>query len=62
MKCNVGKIDKSIRIVLGLVLIAYSILSGSWIGFLGLILLLTAVAGWCPIYIPFKINTSGKKR
>jgi hypothetical protein len=61
MKCNVGKTDKTIRIIVGILLIAYGIAYNSWIGIIGLIPVLTALAGWCPVYIPFNINTSSKK-
>ncbi len=56
MPPNVGTIDRTIRIVLGVVLIAFAlgwILPGTgfnWIGWLGLVLIATAIASRCPAY------------
>ena len=58
MKANVGNIDRVIRIVLGLVLIAAMLLGaiGAW-GWLGLILIATGVFRFCPAYLPFGWST-----
>jgi hypothetical protein len=66
MKKNMGLIDKVIRILIAVVVIALyftNVISGV----LGIILLifagvfiLTSVLGICPLYIPFGLNT-GKK-
>jgi hypothetical protein len=65
MQCNIGKTDKNIRLVVGLVIIVVGIVVGSWWGLIGLIPVVTALVGFCPLYVPFKINTnkaaSGKK-
>jgi vacuolar-type H+-ATPase subunit I/STV1 len=58
MKCNVGKTDKSIRTIAGVAIIIAGIVYGSWFGAIGVVLLGTALIGWCPAYIPFKIDTS----
>ncbi|WP_419769012.1 MAG: DUF2892 domain-containing protein [Candidatus Marinarcus sp.] len=58
MQKNVGKIDKIIRIVIGVAIIAYGLIAQSWLGVIGLIPLGTALIGWCPLYCPLKINTS----
>ena len=60
MKCNVGKIDKSVRIIVGIGIIAIGIYFQSWWGAIGLIPIFTAAIGWCPAYIPFGISTSKK--
>ena len=60
MKQNVGKVDRWIRIVLGVVLLSLIVfLSGGirWIGLIGLIPLLTGIFNFCPIYALLKINT-----
>lgn len=57
MKKNVGSIDRVIRIVLGLVVIALGIIYESWWGVIGLALLLSAAASICPAYLPFGIST-----
>ena len=61
MKCNVGKTDKIIRIILGLLIAATGIVFKSWWGLIGIIPLLTAVVGWCPLYVPFNLSTSKTK-
>ncbi len=57
MQANMGKADKSIRLVLGIVIIGLGIYFKSWWGAVGLIPLLTATISWCPLYAPFKIST-----
>ena len=57
MKCNVGKIDKLFRILLGISLIATGLILKSWIGYLGIIPIFTAVLGFCPLYPIAKFNT-----
>ncbi|MBU0560147.1 MAG: DUF2892 domain-containing protein [Bacteroidetes bacterium] len=57
MKKNMGQIDKTIRIALGLVLIGAGIYFGSWWGAVGIIPLATAFINWCPLYVPFGIST-----
>ncbi len=57
MKCNVGKTDKIFRIVSGLVIIILGLALKSWWGLIGLAPILTALAGWCPLYVPLKIST-----
>jgi len=53
-KTNVGLIDRIIRAVIGLALIAgyflWPDLTYSWAFWLGVIPLATAIVGWCPIY------------
>jgi hypothetical protein len=61
MKCNVGKTDKIIRIILGVLIGAAGILFKSWWGLLAIIPFFTAVAGWCPLYLLFGISTAKKK-
>ena len=57
MTQNVGTIDRVIRLVLGLAIIALGFYFGSWWGALGLIFVGTAALGWCPLYLPFGIST-----
>lgn len=65
MQCNIGKTDKIFRLVVGLAVIGVGIVVESWWGLIGLIPIGTALVGFCPLYVPFKINTnkaaSGKK-
>jgi hypothetical protein len=66
MKQNMGLIDKVVRILIAIVVIALyftNVISGV----LGIVLLilagvfiLTSLFGFCPLYLPFGLNT-GKK-
>jgi hypothetical protein len=51
MKSNVGGIDRVLRIVLGLVLLALALTGtiGAW-GWVGIVPLLTGALGTCPLY------------
>lgn len=60
MNKNVGKVDKTIRIILGLVIIAAGFLTNNWLGAIGVVPILTALISWCPFYCPLKINTCSK--
>ncbi len=57
MKKNVGNVDRVLRLILGLVIIALGFINQSWWGLVGIILLFTAAVGWCPAYLPFGIST-----
>ena len=61
MKKNLGSTDKLIRILLGLVIIFLGVKYQTWWGALGLILPITALINWCPIYAFFGLNSQGKK-
>ena len=62
MKTNVGGIDRILRIVIGLVLIALTVTGtiGIW-GWLGVVPLATGAIGWCPPYAIFGWNTCSMK-
>ena len=57
MNCNVGKPDRAARAIAGLAIIGAGFYFGSWWGALGLILLGTALVGWCPAYALFGAST-----
>lgn len=58
MKANVGGLDRAVRVVVGVGLIALAATGtvGVW-GYLGVVPLVTATLGWCPAYLPFGIST-----
>lgn len=60
MTQNMGSLDQKIRFAAGIAVIAAGFYFQSYWGALGLILIGTAFIKWCPLYIPFKINTKGK--
>jgi hypothetical protein len=63
MTRNVGGIDRILRIVVGLALIALAATGtvGVW-GYVGVVPLLTGLVGWCPPYALFGWNTCSTKR
>ena len=61
MKCNVGKTDKILRVVLALLIGAAGFYFKSYWGLIGLVPLLTAFAGICPAYMPFGLSTCKKQ-
>ena len=68
MNTNMGPIDRAVRVVLGLILIAFAIPIGvpatewGWIGWIGIVPILTALVGFCPLYALLGISTSEHKR
>ncbi|MBN8449933.1 MAG: DUF2892 domain-containing protein [Candidatus Accumulibacter sp.] len=63
MKTNVGGIDKILRIVVGIALIAMAALGvvGTW-GWIGVVPLLTGLLGTCPAYSLLGMNTCPLKK
>jgi hypothetical protein len=61
MKCNIGKTDRIIRALIGLVVIAVGVYLKSWWGAIGLVPLFTAAIGWCGLYTLFGISTCKAK-
>ena len=58
MQKNVGGIDRILRIVVGVVLIALVFVGPQTVwGWVGVIPLGTALIGWCPAYLPFGMKT-----
>jgi len=61
MKANMGGIDRIVRGVAGIGLIAWALAGGPVWAWIGVVPLATAAIGWCPAYLPFGISTCGKK-
>lgn len=57
---NVGGMDRILRIVLGIILLGLGFYFKSWWGLIGLVPLLTAIVGFCPLYVPLKKSTAEK--
>lgn len=57
MKANIGKIEKIIRIILGIAIIGAGVYYQSWWGAIGAVPLGTALIGWCPAWTIFGVNT-----
>ncbi|HRP74994.1 MAG TPA: DUF2892 domain-containing protein [Rhodocyclaceae bacterium] len=63
MQTNVGGIDKILRIVAGLILIALGIMGiGAPWTFIGVVPLVTGLMGWCPAYKLIGVNTCPLKK
>jgi hypothetical protein len=61
MAANVGNIDKTIRLIVGLFVIIYvGFVLNSWWGLLGIIPVFTVVTSKCLFYPLFGINTCKK--
>jgi hypothetical protein len=57
-KKNVGKVDRIIRVVVGIILVGnvfYALHNP--IGWLGVILIVTGIVGTCPLYSIIGVNT-----
>lgn len=66
MSTNVGGLDRLLRVIVGVALIALAL--GYWPGvpaktwaWIGVVPLLTAVLGWCPAYNLIGLNTCPKR-
>lgn len=57
MECNVGAIDKLIRVIIGIGIIVTGVALKNFIGIVGLIPLITGLTGRCPIYYALGIAT-----
>jgi hypothetical protein len=63
MKTNVGMVDRVVRVVLGIALIAWAlgfVAAGTgynWLGWIGVVPLATAAVGFCPIWSVFGAST-----
>lgn len=68
MATNVGNIDKILRLVVGALLIAYAIPLGfsktgwNWVGWIGVIPIVTALIGNCPLYSLLGVSTCPLKK
>ncbi|MBL7688099.1 MAG: DUF2892 domain-containing protein [Bdellovibrionaceae bacterium] len=63
MKVNVGTLDRAGRVVIGLALIGMAAMNvvGPW-GYIGVVPLLTAGLGFCPLYSIIGLNTCPIKK
>lgn len=62
---NVGNVDKVIRVIIGFVLLSLLFfMQGNlkYLGLIGLVPLLTAATGFCPLYAIFGIKTCKIKK
>ncbi len=63
MRPNIGSMDRIARVILGLLLLAYALQLGfpatgwNWVGWIGVVPILTAVVRYCPAYSLVGIRT-----
>ena len=62
MKANMGKTDRVLRLVLGAAIIFLGVYYESWWGLVGLIPIITSFISWCPLYVPFGLTTTFKRK
>ncbi len=62
MKFNVGGIDRVLRIVVGLALVAWALMGGPVWAWIGVVPLGTGLAGFCPLYPLLGMNTCPAKK
>lgn len=60
MSCNVGGIDRLLRIIVGAAILSLFYFKGMEYGYwpaIGAVPLLTGLIGWCPAYAPLGISS-----
>ena len=60
MQLNIGKPERVIRVIVGLVIIGAGVYYQSWWGAIGLVPVFTGILGWCPPYLLLGISTNKK--
>ena len=66
MTKNVGGIDRILRLVVGIALLAWGFAPAAtggdinWLGAIGIVPLFTALINWCPLYPLLGISTCSK--
>ena len=61
---NVGTADRALRVIVGVALIGYALTGPAeggmtWLGWLGIIPLVTGIFSMCPLYSILGVNTCG---
>jgi hypothetical protein len=62
MTCNVGKIERAARLIVGVIILGlYGALDPPWkyLTLIGLIPLASAITGFCPLYALLGVNRCG---
>jgi hypothetical protein len=66
MNTNVGTIDRVLRVIIGAALLWYALFAAqtgyNWIGWIGVVPLITALVGICPLYSILGVSTCPAKR
>jgi hypothetical protein len=57
MEQNIGTIDRTLRAIAGVMIIAAGLYAQNWWGLLGILPIIAAIVGYCPPYAWMGINT-----
>ncbi|WP_445664658.1 YgaP family membrane protein [Fodinibius sp. AD559] len=57
MRYNIGRIDRALRVILALIIMAIGFYYQSLWGTIGIIPLISGITGFCPLYSIFGIST-----
>ncbi len=57
MKCNMGKTDRIVRAIIGLIVIVVGSSLSSWWGAIGILPVFGAATGWCGLNTVLGIST-----
>lgn len=57
MKCNVGRTEQIVRVVIGTVIVLIGVYFRSWWGLIGLVPIITGAIRYCPISAVLGIST-----
>ena len=60
MQANVGGIDRILRLLAGLALVAWALLGGPLWAWIGVVPLATGAINFCPLYAILGVNTCKK--
>jgi hypothetical protein len=61
MKYNIGNIERIVRVLVGLGILSLAFVgpASPW-GYVGLVPIVTGLAGWCPLFSLLHTSTCGK--
>jgi len=59
---NAGNLDRALRVIIGLALVAWAVFGGPIWAWIGVVPLLTGAIGACPAYSIFGISTCPMKK
>ena len=68
MPKNMGTVDRIVRVILAVVIAILFFtnqitgVAAIILGILAIVFVLTSLVSFCPLYLPFKINTGAKKK
>ena len=62
MKCNVGRTEQIVRIVIGVIVVLLGLYLRSWWGLIGLVPIITGLIRYCPVSHILGISTCDAKK